>query len=106
MYCAHKALNAIPEFRTRIVDGAPVIYDVIHVGTTIGRPDGSFGFAFSPFTPDFEAFANGFKEEIDRVNHSTGLRLNDQTGRDRFGALFICTLDIVYRNKTCQQFCV
>ena len=46
MHCAYKALNTIPEFKTRIVEGTPGKYDIIHVGTTIGRPDGSFGFCF------------------------------------------------------------
>lgn len=81
MYCAHKALNRIPEFRTRIVDGEPRLYNVIHVGTTIGRPDGSFGFAYAPFTNDFQEFSKGLKEEINRVNNSEGLRLNQDTGR-------------------------
>ena len=54
MYCAYKSLNQIPEFRTRIVNGKPVVFDVIHIGTTIGRPDGSFGFAYAPFIDNFE----------------------------------------------------
>ncbi len=81
MYCAYKALNRIPEFRTRIVDGEPRLYDIIHVGTTIGRPDGSFGFAYAPFTDNFDLFSEGLKTEIKRVNNSEGLRLSKETGR-------------------------
>ena len=81
MHCAYKALNTIPEFKTRIVDGEPREYNEIHVGTTIGRPDGSFAFAYAPFNTDFELFSEGLKEEINRVNNSTGLRLSKDTGR-------------------------
>ncbi len=81
MFCAYKALNTIPEFRTRIVDEKPRIYNRIHVGTTIGRPDGSFAFAYAPFLDDFEGFIESFKKEIDAVNNSEGLRLSENTAR-------------------------
>jgi len=81
MYCAYKALNTIPEFKTRIVEGKPRLYNVIHVGTTIGRPDGSFAFAYAPYSDDFKIFSQALKAEIEAVNHSTGLRANSETGR-------------------------
>lgn len=81
MYCAYKALNTIPEFKTRIVDGEPRLYDEIHVGTTIGRPDGSFAFAYAPYSEDYSTFEQGLKAEIKRVHESTGLRATRETGR-------------------------
>lgn len=81
MYNAYKALNTIPEFRTRIVDGKPRMYDCIHVGTTIGRKDGSFAFAYAPFSSHYNTFEASLKEEIENVNNSKGLMANEKTGR-------------------------
>ena len=50
LYSLHKimtAVNEVEEFRYRIIDNTPVCFDRIHVGTTIGREDGTFGFGFS-----------------------------------------------------------
>ena len=49
LYSLHKimtAVNEVEEFRYRIIDNIPVCFDRIHVGTTIGREDGTFGFGF------------------------------------------------------------
>ena len=42
---------------------------------------GVLGFAFVPFVEDYNIFEKSFKEEIERVNQSEGLRLNADTGR-------------------------
>lgn len=81
MYKAFLALNEIAEFKTRIVDDEVRQYETIHVGTTIGRLDESFAFAFCEFQEDFTQFAQQFSEEIERVNQTTGLRLNANTRR-------------------------
>ena len=55
LYSLHKimtAVNEVEEFRYRIIDNTPVCFDRIHVGTTIGREDGTFGFGFFEYTPD------------------------------------------------------
>jgi len=77
------AVNAVDELKLRILDGKVVLYDTLHAGTTIGRTDGTFGFAFIPFSPDFEVFNAVMKEEIEAVHHSSGLRLNNgELGKD------------------------
>src|SRR5688572_12422169 len=51
-YYLHKsmvAVNLVDELKLRIVNGDVVSYETIHAGTTIGRPDGTFGFAFINF---------------------------------------------------------
>ncbi|KAA3604127.1 MAG: chloramphenicol acetyltransferase [Calditrichaeota bacterium] len=83
-YYLHKsilAVNKINEFKYRIQDDKVVMFDTIHVGSTIGRKDGTFGFSFVPFSTDFEVFNAGLLEEIRNVENSTGLRANENTGR-------------------------
>lgn len=79
-YYLHKstaAVNSVEELKYRIINDVVVRFDVIHAGTTIGREDETFGFAFIPFSMDFNEFDEALKKEIQLVNASTGLRLND-----------------------------
>lgn len=76
-YYMHKSLlaaNKITEFKYRIVDGQPVVYNEIHASPTIGRGDGTFGFSFVAFNHDFTIFSDSLKQEITNVQNSTGLR--------------------------------
>jgi len=70
------AVNSVAEIKLRILDGQVVAFDVIHVGATIGREDGTFGFIFVNYTPDFQIFNAELQEEITVVRNSVGLRLN------------------------------
>ncbi len=77
MHKSMMAINQTEEFKYRIVDNQVVVFDVIHAGTTIGREDGTFGFAFIPFSEDFEVFNTELQREIQEVQNSTGLHLNN-----------------------------
>jgi chloramphenicol O-acetyltransferase type A len=79
-YYLHKsmvAVNSVDEFKIRIVDHDILEFEVIHAGTTIGREDGTFGFAFIPFSPSYQQFNLDLQNEIKEVQNSTGLRLNN-----------------------------
>lgn len=77
------AVNTVDEFKLRIIDGQVALFDKIHAGTTIGRKDGTFGFAFIPFSEDFATFNTRLQIEIQAVENSTGLRLkNGDIGKD------------------------
>lgn len=77
------AVNAVDELKLRIVDGQVVLYDAIHAGTTIGRADGTFGFAFIPFSKDFNVFNGVMQEEIEDVQRTSGIRMNNgELGKD------------------------
>ena len=77
------AVNAVENLKLRIVDNQVVEYDQIHAGTTIGRKDGTFGFAFIPFSQDFDVFNTELQREIVEVQNSTGIRLNNrELGKD------------------------
>lgn len=71
------AINSVEELKLRIVDHQVILFDKIHAGCTIGRADGTFGFAFVNFSDDFETFNNELQDEIRAVNNSHGLRLNN-----------------------------
>ena len=71
------AINSVEELKLRIVDYQVVLFDKINAGCTIGRADGTFGFAFVNFSENFETFNNELQEEISAVQNSTGLRLNN-----------------------------
>ncbi|PQA93139.1 chloramphenicol acetyltransferase [Chryseobacterium shigense] len=77
------AVNTVDELKLRIVDGQVILYDTIHAGSTIGRSDGTFGFAFIPFSEDFNIFNEAMQKEIEAVQQSSGLRLkNGDLGKD------------------------
>ena len=69
------------EFRYRIIDNIPVCFDRIHVGTTIGREDGTFGFGFFEYTPDRQLFLQNAQKEIERVQALTGLCKDRESDR-------------------------
>jgi chloramphenicol O-acetyltransferase type A len=76
-----RATNAIEEFRYRILDGRPVLYDTIHLSPTILRPDGTFTIAFVPFKEDFQEFCDTASEVIARAKETTGFDLDNSTRR-------------------------
>jgi len=77
LYKSLKAVNAIEEFRCRILDDKIVIYDSIHASATLAREDETFAFSFVQFSEDFNPFEKALKKEIEEVQNSSGLRLNE-----------------------------
>lgn len=76
LYYLHQALiaaNAVENFRLRIEDGQIYSYDQVNASAVINRPDGTFGFSYIDYAPEFEVFQTGAKKEITRVQNSTGL---------------------------------
>jgi len=84
LYCHYQAITAVnltEEFRYRILGDEIVIFDTLHVTTTIGRDDNTFSFSFIPFTQSLNEFIDLAKLEIDRIKSSSGLGANENTGR-------------------------
>ncbi len=73
-WAATKAVNEIDALKIRIKNDLPVLFDTIHISTTIARPDGTFGFSFTKFDKDFEMFLGTFRTETKRVQNETGLK--------------------------------
>lgn len=72
------AIQTVDELKLRIVDGQVILYDEVHVGSTIGRPDGTFGFSFFHYSKDFEIFNERLQDQIRTVHHSTGLGIRNE----------------------------
>lgn len=48
LYAILKGVNNVEEFRLRILDGKPVLFNRINASPTIGRQDNTFSFSFIP----------------------------------------------------------
>ncbi|WP_046243229.1 chloramphenicol acetyltransferase [Hymenobacter terrenus] len=81
LHCSLQAAHEVEEFRCRIEQGQVYRYDRIHASATIGRPDRTFGFSFIEQHNNLADFIVAANAEIDAVQHSTGLRLNESTAR-------------------------
>ncbi len=73
LHATLQAANQTKPFRYRIDQGQVWIYDVVHASPTINRPDGTFGFSYIDYHEDFLIFEDAGRQEIKRVQHSTGL---------------------------------
>ncbi|GAA4384668.1 chloramphenicol acetyltransferase [Hymenobacter koreensis] len=81
LHATLRAVNQVEALRYRIEDGAVYCYDRINVSATLTRPDNTFAFSFIPFTESLADFGEGLRAEIEAVNQSTGLRLNENAAR-------------------------
>ncbi len=81
LYQALHAANEVEAFRYRIEQGQVVRYDQVHASATIGRPDHTFGFSFIEQRASLADFVAGAQLAITAVQQTSGLCLNDTTGR-------------------------
>ncbi len=77
LYKSVQASNRIEEMKLRIVNDEVVCVDTLGAGSTALRKDGTFSFIYVPYADNFDDFYKSFQKEIDEVNHSNGMRLND-----------------------------
>jgi chloramphenicol O-acetyltransferase type A len=68
-----KAINAVENFKFRILDGNVVAYDVIHASPTLMRSNTTFGFSFIDFNKCLEIFTKNIEMEKERVEGSKNL---------------------------------
>ena len=79
-YYLHKtldAVNAVENFRYRIIDNEIYIFDQIDASATILRDDKTFGFSLIQYDNDLKVFAEITRKEIDRIQNTTGLITRD-----------------------------
>jgi chloramphenicol O-acetyltransferase type A len=81
LYASIKAINLVENFRYRIIDGEVWVFGRVHVSTTVGRKDSTFGFAFFEYTDDFEGFCKNAKVAIAEVQESSGLGVSQDAAR-------------------------
>jgi chloramphenicol O-acetyltransferase type A len=68
------AINEIEELRYRIRGDDVIVHEIVHGGSTVLVPDGTFRFAYFDYDPDFASFAKGPLEarpERDDMIHFT-----------------------------------
>lgn len=73
LYASLKAANETIPFRYRIENGLVYVYDQVNASPTINRPDGTFGFSYMNYHPDFSVFSEHAKGIMEEVRSSTGL---------------------------------
>jgi chloramphenicol O-acetyltransferase type A len=73
LYQSLAAANIIEPFKYRIEDDQVAVYDEVHAGPTINRPNGTFGFAYINYHKSFAKFLEGAEQEIERVQSTTEL---------------------------------
>ena len=73
LYASLKAANETEPFRYRIENEQVYVYDQVNASPTINRPDGTFGFSYMDYHPDFSVFTGHAKKVIEEVRNTTGL---------------------------------
>lgn len=68
-----RAINAVENFRLRIVDGTIIDYEVIHASATIMRDDHTYGFSFIDYDEDLNTFIKNIEAEKYRVRNTMDL---------------------------------
>ena len=87
LHCSLVAAQTIPNFRTRVIDGEPWIYDVVHGGSAVSRPDETIGFARYSYHADVHAFVTAAQREMERVRQRTDLERDADPGLIRYSVL-------------------
>lgn len=67
------AANKTESFRLRVVDGAVWVYETIHGGSAVGRPNGTIGFAHYAYGPELTDFVREASIELERVKNRSDL---------------------------------
>jgi chloramphenicol O-acetyltransferase type A len=75
IYLLLKSVNSIENMRYRYDENSIYVYDTISVSPTVLRADGTFGFSYVDYSPNFHTFTNALQEEITRVQSTQGLNL-------------------------------
>lgn len=68
-----KAINAIDEFKLRIVDTEVIQYDTINASATLMRANKTFGFTYIEFDNNLNQFLKNINVEKSRIENSNDL---------------------------------
>jgi chloramphenicol O-acetyltransferase type A len=69
----HRALQALPAFRVRLLGDDLVLYDSLHMGLTVPAPRRTYSFATFAPEPDWGRFAAGAREVLARASERVDL---------------------------------
>mgnify|MGYP001087983799 FL=1 len=73
LHACMKAINAVENFKYRIIDNEVLEYEVINASATLLRADKTFGFSFINFSEQFDTFNINIINEKKRINESSEL---------------------------------
>jgi chloramphenicol O-acetyltransferase type A len=72
LFLSLKAANGVPELRLRLTAGGVLAHPVIHGGSTVLRPDGTFAFAYYDYRPVFADFEPAAVRAVEEAKASRG----------------------------------
>ena len=72
-YFFTRALQAVEDFRYRLLDGQVVLYDHLHPALTVPAPGGRFSFCPLRFHPDLDEFNRLARPAMERASASVSL---------------------------------
>ena len=87
LYQSIAAAQRVEAFRLRIEEGEVFRYDQIDAGSTLMRPDGTFGFGYYTYSEAIETFMAESGREVERVRGTTGLERRNVPNIIRYSAL-------------------
>ena len=73
-----RAVNAVPEFRHRVIDGVLYEYDCVHPGYTVAREDDLFSFCDSRFDPHHPSYRDHALASMAAVRVEPDLGVGDK----------------------------
>jgi chloramphenicol O-acetyltransferase type A len=71
-YFALRVANEIEPFRYRLENRKVVVYEVVHGGTTVLKPNETFAYAYFDYQPDFEKFTATMSKAVDEIRNDIG----------------------------------
>lgn len=87
LYQATAAAQVVEAFKCRIEGDEVYVYDTIDTQTTVGRADGTFGFAAMPYKPTFAEYLTSATKAVEQVRNSSGLVRPEGINIIRFSSL-------------------
>ncbi|HET8870366.1 MAG TPA: chloramphenicol acetyltransferase [Aquabacterium sp.] len=77
-YAVSRAVNAIPEFRHRVIDGVLFEYDCVHPGYTVARENDLFSFCDSAYSEDFARYRDEAQARMEAVKALPDLAVGEK----------------------------
>ncbi len=77
-YAVSRAVNSVPEFRHRVIDGVLYEYECVHPGYTVAREDDLFSFCDSRFDLHYPVYRDHARAQMDAVRAKPDLGVGDK----------------------------
>jgi chloramphenicol O-acetyltransferase type A len=87
LYRSLEAAQIIEPFKYRIDQDEVFIYDKINAGTTIARPNGTFGYGYIEYHSVLDVFMATANKEVERVQGRTDLQRSPNPDLVRYSSL-------------------